>query len=388
MLVHKLRMAVRTKRQREALCTALETSRLLYNAALEERGSAWRKARLRIAYFEQCRSLTILSGDPSLHGLPVALLRWPLRRLDLAFRGFFQRVRNGQFPGFPRFRSITRWNCFGYSDRSGWKLVGHRLDLLRIGRFPLRLHRPLEGVLRSLAIRRVGRKWFALVTLEVANADAHAGPRVGIDLGVTRLATLSTGEVLANPRNGKRCSKAIAAAQRALARARNGSKRRRRLKDRLASLKRREARSRLTYLHQQSAALARRFGTIVVEDLKVRNMMRSARGTIEEPGTRVAQKSGLNRSIADAAWGQFIALLTYKAARAGGQVIRVKPNNTSNLCSRCQRLTKSHIGDDFSCAHCGHSSDRDYNAAINILGRGIVTPVTATGSLSTSQNLV
>jgi putative transposase len=133
MLTHKLRMTVRTRQQRDQLSTALETSRLLYNAALEERSGAWSKAKLRIGYADQCRSLTELSGDPSLHGLPVALLRWSLKRLDLAFKGFFRRVRKGERPGYPRFRSFTRWRSFGYSDRSGWKLVGRRLDLSRIG---------------------------------------------------------------------------------------------------------------------------------------------------------------------------------------------------------------------------------------------------------------
>jgi len=375
MLTHKLRMTVRTKRQREALMRALETSRLLYNAGLEERRGAWTKAKLSIGLHAQYQSLTVLSGDPSLHGLPVTLLRWPLKRLELAFKGFFKRVRNGQSPGFPRFRSASRWTSFGYSDRSGWKLVGRRLDLSRIGRFPLHLHRPLEGDVRSLAMRREGRKWFALITVELANANAQAGPAVGVDLGLTRLATLSSGEIIPNPRESKRRARAIAAARRALARAMTGSKRRSRVKDRLAALKRREANARSTYLHQQSAWLTRRYRTIVIEDLHIKNMMRSAKGSVDEPGRRVAQKSGLNRSIADAAWGRFVTFLAYKAERAGGQVIRVKPHHSSNCCSVCQRLTPSRIGDAFSCAHCGHMSDRDLNAALNILARGVVTPV-------------
>ena len=154
-----------------------------------------------------------------------------------------------------------------------------------------------------------------------------------------------------------------------------GSKRRRRLKDRLACLKRREANARSAYLHQQSASLARRYGTIVIEQLAIKNMMRSARGTVEEPGTMVAKKSALNRSISDAAWGRLITFLVYKAERAGGRVIRVNPKNTSNLCSRCGHLTPSKIGDDFSWAACGHSLDRDHNAVRNILARGIVVPV-------------
>ena len=377
MLTHKLRMTVRTSKQRTALETALETSRLLYNAALEERIGAWRKAAKRISLYDQYKSLTILSGDPSLHGLVVALLRWPLRRLDFAFKGFFARVRQGRTPGFPRFRSFSRWRSFGYTDRSGWKFRGRSLSLSRIGQFRLHRHRPIEGEPRALMVRREGRKWFALVTVEVANAPAWCGPAVGLDLGLTHLATLSTGEVLANPRHGRRRAAAIANAARALSRARRGSKRRLRLKQRFATLKRHEANARSTALHQQSAALVRRFATIIVEDLGISRMMRSARGTAEEPGTKVAQKSGLNRSIADAGWGRFITYLVYKAERAGGRVIRVNPNNTSNICSRCSRLTPSTIGDAYRCSHCGLVIDRDRNAALNILSRGVVTPVTA-----------
>ena len=375
MLTHKVRMTVRTEIQRQSLCMALETSRLLYNAGLEERIGAWRKARRNIGLYDQYKSVTILSGDPSLQGFPIALLRWPLKRLDLAFKGFFRRVRKGDAPGFPRFRSIKRWKSFGYSDRCGWKLVGRYLHLSRIGNFKLHLHRPIEGEIRSLMIKQEGSKWFAFITVEVANAEHHPGPAVGLDLGLTRLATLSTGEIIANPREGKRRERAIAESRRALARAQRGSKRRQRQKERLSRLKRREANARATYLHQQSAALVRRFGTIVVEDLLVRNMMRSAKGTIEEPGSQVAQKSALNRSIGDASWSRFISYLVYKAERAGGKVVRVNPKNTSNLCSRCQRLTQTRIGDDFRCVHCGHVSDRDCNAALNILGRGIVVPV-------------
>ncbi len=122
--------------------------------------------------------------------------------------------------------------------------------------------------------------------------------------------------------------------------------------------------------------LAGNDATIVDEDLKIKNMMRSARGSLEQPGCKVAQKSALNRSIADAGWSQFIHYLVYKAERAGGRAIRVNPKNTSNLCSRCEQFKQSRIGDDFCCAPCGHTMARDVNAALNILGRGIVTPVT------------
>jgi putative transposase len=194
-------------------------------------------------------------------------------------------------------------------------------------------------------------------------------------MGTTHLATLSTGEHLLNIRTSRRLAPKVAEAQRALARAKKGSKRRRHVKERLLRLKRHEANCRSTHLHQQSAALTRRFGTIVIEDLKIRNMMRSAKGTVEEPGTNVARKTGLNRSIGDAAWGRFAELLTYKAERAGGSVLRVNPRNTSNECSRCHTITPSRIGDLFSCPRCGLTMDRDYNAALVIEQRGVVAPI-------------
>ena len=176
---------------------------------------------------EGCRPALPSTDDPGRQS------RWPLKRLDHAFKGFFRRVRSGGRPGFPRFRSLLRWRSFGFSDRSGWKLVGRRLKLSRIGVFRLHLHRGLEGEVRSLIVKHQGRKWFAFVTVKVADAPGRAGPAVGLDLGVTRLATLSSGEIIANHHEGNRRSRAIAAVRRTLARAARGSKRRQRLKRKL-----------------------------------------------------------------------------------------------------------------------------------------------------------
>ena len=379
-LTHKVRIVVRTKRQRDALTLPLVVSQQLYNAALEERSSAWSKSRTRIGLHDQFKSVTALSGDPSLAGLPVNLLRWPLKKLDKAFKGFFDRVMKGQTPGYPRYKSIDRWDTFGYTDRQCWAVdvVRNRLDLRTLGWFRLKPHRPIDGEIRSLQIKREGRKWFALISVRIEDAPAHASDNsVGLDMGTTHLATLSTGERIVNVRTTRRLAPKVAEAQRALARAKRGSNRRKHVKARLLRLKRHEANCRATHLHQQSAALTREFAVIVVEDLKVRNMTRSARGTVEAPGTNVAQKTGLSRSIGDAAWGRFFMLLTYKAARAGGSVVRVDPRNTSNECSRCHVITPSRIGDLFSCRRCGLTTDRDHNAALVIQHRGVVAPQVA-----------
>jgi putative transposase len=371
---------LRTKRQREALTLPLVVSQQLYNAGLEERSSAWSKSRTRISYNDQMKSVTALAGDPSLASLPVNLLRWPLKKLDKAFKGFFDRVKKGQTPGYPRYKSKDRWDTFGYTDRQCWSVdvERNRLNMRTLGWFRLKPHRPIDGEIRSLQIKREGRKWFALITVRVDDAVAHANDNsIGLDMGTTHLATLSTGERIVNIRTNRRLAPKVAEAQRALARAKRGSNRRKHIKAKLLRLKQLEANCRATYLHQQSASLTSRFATIVIEDLKIRNMTRSAKGTVEEPGTNVAQKTGLNRSIGDAAWGRFAELLTYKAARAGGSVIRVDPRNTSNECSRCHAITPSRIGDLFSCRKCGLEMDRDHNAALVIEYRGVVAPQVA-----------
>lgn len=374
MITHKLRLKA-TPGRHARLQRALDHTRDLYNAGLEERISAWQKLKLGITKYDQFKSLTALHAEDLFGEYATTMQRWPLAKLSDTFKAFFNRLKKGGRAGFPRFRSETRFDTFGFTDRIGWCFDGKAVTMKGIGRFPVHLHRPVAGEVRSLMVKREGRKWFALIGVRIEAATTHAtGETVGLDMGTTHLATLSTGEHLLNIRTSRRLAPKVAEAQRALARAKKGSKRRRHLRERLLRLKRHEANCRSTHLHQQSAALTRRFGTIVIEDLKIRNMMRSAKGTVEEPGTNVAQKTGLNRSIGDAAWGRFAELLTYKAERAGGSVIRVNPRNTSNECSRCHAITPSKIGDLFSCRKCGRTMDRDQNAALVIRQRGVVAP--------------
>lgn len=375
MITHKVRLKANRGRY-GGLQRALDHSRDLYNAGLEERISAWRNQRIGLTKYDQFKSLTALHGEGLFEDYATTMQRWPLAKLHEAFQAFFKRLKKGGKAGFPRFRSEARYDTFGFDDRGGWSFDGQSITMKGIGRFRLHLHRLIEGEIRSLMIKREGRKWYALIGVRIEAAAHYAtGDTVGLDMGTTHLATLSTGERIVNVRISKRLAPKVADAQRDLARAKRGSKRRKRVKEKLLRLKRHEANCRSTHLHQQSAALIRRFAVIVIEDLKIRNMTRSASGTVDAPGTNVAQKTGLNRSIGDAAWGRFAELLTYKAERAGGSVIRVNPRNTSNECSRCRAITPSKIGDLFSCRECGLEMDRDHNAALVIEHRGVVVPL-------------
>lgn len=379
-----------TKAQRRLLETALESQRQLYNAALQERTSAWRLHRKSISRLDQQKSLTVVrADDPDGYGSQtVAMGRWTLKRLDDAMSGFFKRVKKGQTPGFPRYKAMSRWRTFGFDEWKGLSLRDERLHIKGFER-GIRINRdrrlPADAVPKSASITLKGNRWFVNIAIEsAAIMQAHAGGKaVGIDAGIESLATISDGSVdghVTNPRHGKHLSADLRRAQRALARCRKGSMRRRKVKTRLLKVHQRIANARTTHLHQQSAAIVRAHPLIFVEKLSIRNMTRSAAGTADEPGTNVRQKSGLNRSMLDAGIGRFITLLTYKAERAGGSVVRVDARNTSQDCSGCDaRVEKDLSVRLHSCPHCGLVLHRDVNAARTILRRGLAAVVAGGG---------
>jgi putative transposase len=325
--------------QYRALERILEAQRLLYNAGIEERIEAWRKARISITRIDQAKSLTLIRrDDPVGYGsLPANLSRWSLKKVDEAFQAFFRRlkVRQGK-AGFPRFRGRSSWRSFGFSEFSGVRLVDRKIVFKGIaGGLKLHMHRALPpgASIRSCVFTKGDRTW--CVTLQVEVPDRHtvrreAGELVGLDWGVETLATLSTGERIENPRLGAAAAGGVRRAARKLARAQRGSRRRLKAKAQLARLQRKLANRRKTHLHRVSAALTRGFGCIAVEDLKVANMTASAAGDAVNPGTGVRQKAGLNREILDTSPGMLMGMLRYKAERAGGRFVAVDARNTSD----------------------------------------------------------
>ena len=363
-----------TKAQYGEFARVLELQRLLYNACLQERIEAWRKAGVSVTRNDQQKALTeIRSFDEAYAAIPVSLSRWSIAKVDDAMKAFFSRVRKGQAPGFPRFRAMSRWSTFGFDEWSGIRLKADRLLLkpFAVG-IRVNLHRPLpSGDLRSCTFTRKGRHWLVNIVVEVPVAERHAHPgtAVGIDVGIEHLLTTSEGEHVENRRPRSRREKQLHEAQRALARCRKGSKRRRKVKERLRTVQMRIQQARDTHLHQVSAALSRRYETIAVEDLRLGNMTRSARGTVEKPGTNVAQKAGLNRSLLDAAPGKLIRMIAYKVERTGGRMVRVDPRNTSQVCSSCGAIVRKALEVRRHVCSCGVDLHRDHNAALNVLGR-------------------
>ena len=250
-----------------------------------------------------------------------------------------------------------------------------RLYLHGVGHLKVRLHRALRGVPKTCHVRREGRRWCVVIQCADVPARplARTGRVVGIDLGITHLATTSDGEHLVNDRPAARAAARLAHAQQALARAQRRSGRRRRAVERVAACHRTIANQRRDQHHKLSRRLVDQHDVIVHERLQITNMCRSAAGTLAAPGTNVAAKRGLNRSIHDAGWGQLLRMLAYKAEEAGRTVIAVDTRGSSQRCACCghrepgNRPTQA----EFRCQSCGHADHADINAARNILWAGL-----------------
>ncbi|MEO3806362.1 transposase [Nonomuraea sp. B1E8] len=374
-----------TARQAAALAACVEDHRQLYNAALEHRRTACARAGVSVRYGEQSAELKhIRADDADGQG------RWSfssqqatLRRLDKAFRAFFDRVKAGRAPGFPRFKGRGRFDTVEWpkdGDGCRWdSQPGHPtvtyVRLQGVGHVRVHRHRAVRGRVKTVAVKREGNRWFVVLSCDDVPTEPlpATGAVAGIDMGVASLVTTSDGDRVANPRHLAATVGRLAAAQRVLARKERGSKRRRKVVARVASLHARVRRQRLDGAHKAALALVRIYDVIVHEDLRIANMTRSASGTIEVPGRNVAAKSGLNRSILDAGWGVFLTILAHKAESAGRKLIAVNPAGTSRTCARCGHCAKENRATqaDFACTACGHAAHADVNAAVNIMRAGL-----------------
>ena len=357
----------------------------LYNAALQERIEAYRKKGISINYYDQQNQLPAIKLDrPELVELGSHALQQTLRKLDLAFQSFFRRVKAGQAPGFPRFKSHKRFSGFCYPDPAGWKLLqlGGRGATLRIGSgagaMMLRArgkHRFGPGVVpNDLTISRKNGEWFVSVTLRVVET-ACARERTdhqhrGIDLGITDWATFDDGETIGNPRWARKELPRLADLQRQRVRKRKGSARYKDLSRRISRLYERIGNVRRDFLHKQTTHLVQTCAVLATEELQPTSMSRSAKGTVESPGRMVKQKAGLNREILSIGLGMAHQMLKYKAEEAG---TRLHLSNTRQLkpsqrCAGCWELVPKTLGQrQHECPHCGHSMQRDQNSALVVL---------------------
>lgn len=369
----------------------------LYNAALEERISAYKKACKSISYYEQQNMLPTIKADrPEFTPLGSHALQQTLRRLDLAFQAFFRRVKAGQSSGFPRFKAASRFSGFAYPDPAGWKLMsnGPRAATIKVGSGAQAMHLRARGQHRfgdlaqanDLTLTRRNGQWVASVTLRVPE-QACARERTdhsarGIDFGLTDWATFDNGQVISNPRWMREALPNLAALQRKRAKKRKGSLRYKRLSTQIARTHERIANLRRNFIHQETAKMVRSCTLLATEELSPKNMSRSARGTEQAPGRRVRQKAGLNREILSASFSQALQALSYKAEEAGTtlHLANTRQLKPSQRCAQCWSLVPKTLSERrHVCPHCGHTAQRDQNSAAVVLIDAL-TPKQAPGT--------
>jgi putative transposase len=352
-----------TKGQQRLLEQQLEECRWVYNQTLAARRDAWQQRQETLGLYDTQAMLPVWKAErTTLTRVHSQVLQNVQVRVDLAFNAFFRRVKAGEANvGHPRFKSFGRYDSLSYPQYgNGARLEGNRLILSKLGAVEVNLHRPFEGRIKTVTVRRSSTgKWFVAFAVEQERATAGEVPEaaVGVDVGLETFATLSTGETIANPRFFRADERDLKRAQRRLSAQPKGTVERARRRKIVARIHERMAWRRKNFAHQESRKLVKRFGLIVFEDLHI---------------TRMLGNHCLAKSIADAAWNQFASYTRYKAADAGRTYIEIDPRGTSQRCSRCGAVVKKSLSIRVhQCPDCGLSIDRDLNAAYNILRLGL-----------------
>ncbi|MGM9385086.1 RNA-guided endonuclease InsQ/TnpB family protein [Streptomyces antibioticus] len=382
-----------TARQTVALREMLADHCSLYNGALQERRDAYRHtSKTSIKYGGQSAQLkAIRVFDPGRQG------RWSfssqqatLRRLDKAFQAFFRRVGAGRTPGYPRFKGVGHFDTVVFpkdGDGCRWDSTPHdphtRVRLQGVGHVRVHRHRPVRGRVKTISVKREGTRWYVVLACDEVPAEPlpATGAVVGIDLGVARFLTTSDGAHVANPRFLQTMAGELAEAQRHLAtfpkRARQRTKKHRAAARKVARLHTKVRRQRADFHHKTARALVAGHDVIVHERLNTAGMTRAPEAEPDPDNDGVflpngaAAKAGLNRSILDAGWAQFLGILANKAESAGRRTVPVDARNTSRACPECGHVAKENrlTQARFQCTACKFTANADHVGATNILNR-------------------
>ena len=349
-----------SRAQERLLAPTLETCRRWYNTCLAERKTAWEEHRESVSQYAQLRQVKDLkASNPYAATVHSHILQVVVQDLDKAFAAFFRRVRAGETPGYPRFRSRDRFDSFGLKEYgNGFRLDGRRLKVMGIGRIAVRWHRPVKGEIKTLRIRRQAGVWYASFSCDLRQPESlpPTGRDIGIDVGIASLLTTSDGEHIENPKWYRSEQARLRILQRRVARRKLGGANRRKAVRAVACQHAYVANRRMDFLKKLVDGLISRDDRIAVEDLQIPNMVRNPH---------------LAKSILDAGWGTFRMHLSFKAAWAGKTVVAVAPAYTSKTCSGCGALFETlTLADRWVRCDCGLSMDRDENAALNLLALG------------------
>jgi putative transposase len=335
----------------------LETCCEVYNSLVNERTAVYemRKESLSL-YAQQSAMGKWKTAHPELSEIHSQVLQNVAVRVDLAFKAFFRRVKNGETPGYPRMKAVGVYDSltFPQAQKTGCRLIGNTLHVSKIGQVKAIIHRPLIGKVKTCTIRRQAGKWFACFTCEYELEPLpKSAESVGIDVGLHQFAALSDGTFVDNPRFFRRDEKALAKAARKQAKTKKRSAERGKANKVLSRIHERIRNRRHDFVHQFARRLVNQFGLIAVEKLNIKGMV---------------QNHHLAKSISDASWSMFRSVLSVKAESAGRTIAEVNPAYTSQTCSGCGNVAKKKLSERWHfCPICSLSLDRDTNAAFNIL---------------------
>jgi len=347
-----------TAAQSGALDHQLAEACRLYNAAIQERRDAYRISHKSINYYDQANQLKEIRADGDLALANFSCCQDVLRRVDKTFNAFFDRVKNGQTPGYPRFRPVSRYDSITFpSYGDGCKLLDNgKLRLQGVGAVKVKLHRPIEGEIKTVTIKREAGKWYAVFSVECEAKPSPASTEAtGIDVGLTAFATLADGTEIENPRYYKEAQAKLRRAQRKVARRKRGGNNRKKAVRELQRAHAHVRNQREDFAHKAARTLVVLFGLIVIENLNIKGL---AAGM-------------LAKSVNDAGWSSFIAKLTYKAAEAGRVLLKVPPHGTSQRCVCGAPNPKTLSQRWHHCESCGLSVPRDHASALEILRLGL-----------------
>jgi putative transposase len=378
-MAHRYRLAP-TPEQVPVLLRHCADARYVWNLALEQLGR-YRLGRPTPGSAERFRQLTEARKDSWLGAGSATVQQQALRDFDRALANWWRGTH-----GRPRWRKKGRNEGFCVREVTVRRLNRRwaTIHVPKCGPVRFRLSRPLPAKygMARITLDRAGRWHVSFSAPQPPLKRTPTGRAVGLDAGVVATLTTSEGATFHAPGLRPAEAQRLLRLQRKLARQRKGSKRRERTRIAIARLKAREADRRKDFVEQTTTRLVRDFDVIALEDLGVKRMMRSARGTREAPGVNVAAKRALNRKIAAQGWSMLRRRLEEKAATCGVAVVAVKPNHTSQRCAVCghTRAENRESQAVFRCRACGHEANADVNAALNILAAGLA--VTARGGIS------
>ena len=343
--------------------------RFVYNKALALQKANHEAGNEFIRYVEMANQLPAWKSEFEwLRESPSQALQHALKNLDRAFTNFFE--KRAEYPCFKK---------RGYGDSfrfpQGFKLdqTNSRIFLPKLGWVRYRNSREVLGTVSNVTVSNRNGKWFVSIqTAREVEQPVAQGNAIGIDLGVVRFATLSNGTVFAPLSRFKQDLAALRKAQQSMSRKKKFSNNWKKAKAKVQRIHVRIANARRDYLHKTSTTISKNHAMVVVEDLQVSNMSRSAAGTAEQPGRNVRAKAGLNSSILDQGWAEFRRQLDYKMLWAGGVFLAVPPQNTSRTCPCCGHVSSDNRKTQavFACVDCGYSENADLVGAINILRAG------------------